>query len=132
MQHRRASLRYPAVFKVMLYHDNRPIAECSVKNVCRDGMFVQTGDIPLQPETRLDIEFEAAATGRQTRARLPASVVYQSDQGLGLRFMEPTTRDEILAHALLGYANRRFRVFHKETPDESFGHVEPLRRAAGN
>jgi hypothetical protein len=101
--HRRASLRYPAVFKVVLYQGNRPIAECNAKNVCRDGVFVETQNINLQTDGRLDIEFEATDGDSRKRARLPAS---------GLRFHEPKTREEILAHALLGYANRRFRVYH--------------------
>lgn len=110
--HRRASLRYPAVFKVVLYQGNRPIMECNAKNVCRDGLLVEAKNLTFQTDDRLDIEFEAAGGKSRQRARLPASVVHQSEHGLGLRFLEPTTREEILAHALLGYANRRFRVYH--------------------
>ncbi|MGD8568456.1 MAG: PilZ domain-containing protein [Gammaproteobacteria bacterium] len=119
--HRRASLRYPAVFKVVLYQDDHPIAQCNAKNVCRDGVFVQTQNIELSPDVQLDIEFEVTEGDSRKRARLPASVIHQSEQGLGLRFMEPKTRDEVLAHALLGYANRRFRVYHN--PANTTNHV---------
>ncbi|MGD8641472.1 MAG: hypothetical protein PVG89_12645 [Gammaproteobacteria bacterium] len=113
---RRASHRYPGVFQVSLYQNNLKLAICQAENVCHDGIFIQLGNTVLQPGIPLEIELEADEIGSRKRARLRAELIHRTDTGAGLHFMEPTTREEILAHALLGYANRRFRV-HRDSAD---------------
>lgn len=109
--HRRASHRYPAVFTVILYQHGHPIVTCHAENVSRDGMFIKTSNVELRNDAGLEIEFESPDGEHSQYARLPVSLAHISNHGLGLKFAEPTTREQILAHALLGYANRRFRVY---------------------
>lgn len=105
MQYRVAE-RFSAVFKVMLYHQNRPIADCYTENISCDGIFINAGSTVFPRSTTVEIEFEVDSNDKRETFRIPASIIHSTNNGLGMKFAIPNTEDEILSHAMLGYISR--------------------------
>ncbi len=93
MEHR-WNKRYPVVSDVTLFHHTHPATHAKTLNVGPVGMFIPAGHIVYRRNTMLDVEFTVTSSWSQRAPRcfrLPAIVIHNSDNGMGLMFRESTT-----------------------------------------
>ena len=83
MEHR-CSKRVCNSEKVLIHHNSLPVASCKMRNISVGGMFVETGPLTYRKNTPLKVEF----TLGHTCFRLPVMVVNQTNEGMGLMFLE--------------------------------------------
>ena len=82
--------------RVTLFRNKMPVAVCVAKDIGRGGMFVATGPLTYSKNTILDVEIKLDTDQGPERFRLPACVVYRSEAGVGLMFIE--TNEEVALH----------------------------------
>jgi hypothetical protein len=70
----------------MLYFQGLPVMQATVCNIGLDGAYVETPDAGLPRGTALELEFELSDHSPKSRHRLPALVMHQSLEGMGLMF----------------------------------------------
>ncbi|MDT8384124.1 MAG: PilZ domain-containing protein [Gammaproteobacteria bacterium] len=97
MEHRWSD-RISSVLEVSLFHNNIPVVACKTANISAHGMFVRTGPVAYARNSVLEVEFSPDKSsageddaGRKRRAkkyRIPAYVIHQSKEGLGLMFRD--------------------------------------------
>ncbi|MEJ2181883.1 MAG: PilZ domain-containing protein, partial [Gammaproteobacteria bacterium] len=87
MEHR-WSTRIPHSTQVTLYHKKLPVAVCTTHDIGLGGLFVTTGPLTYPLDTMLDVEIQLDNDGELKWFRLPASVVHDSENGLGMMFLE--------------------------------------------
>jgi len=92
MEHR-WNIRHPAVIDVLLHHKEISEIHCKTRDIGRDGMYVETGNMTYQPNTLLQVEFESNQDGVKQIHVLPTIVVHSSPNGLGLMFMKANSYD---------------------------------------
>ncbi len=56
----------------------------TTRNISLEGMYVDLKGVRIPPQARLEISFVAEIGGRTVEHRLPAYVVHQHDDGVGL------------------------------------------------
>ncbi|MGD8572355.1 MAG: PilZ domain-containing protein [Gammaproteobacteria bacterium] len=93
MEHR-CSARVPVSYRVTLYRDKMPVAVCATKNISLGGLFVATGPLVYPKNTTLEVDIKLDTEQGAARYRLPACVVFHSQEGVGLMFLESS--DEVL------------------------------------
>ena len=104
MEHR-WSVRTPLSTQVTIYHNKLPVAVCTTKDIGLGGLFINSGPITYPVNTTLDLEFKLDSGEEFKQYRMLACVVYGSEKGLGLMFLEPnpevirTVRKMILDNA---------------------------------
>ncbi len=87
MEHRWHT-RWPVNFDVMLYQHDLPVVRCRASNLSSNGMLVHNDSQSLHLDTPVELEFEYQAHEELRRCRFAASIIHQSDQGIGLMFLE--------------------------------------------
>ncbi|MGD8568651.1 MAG: PilZ domain-containing protein [Gammaproteobacteria bacterium] len=87
MEHR-WSARIPIATRVTLYRNKMPVAVCAATDIGLGGMFVATGPLTYSKDTTLEVDIKLDTEQGPTRFRLPACVVYHSQTGVGLMFLE--------------------------------------------
>jgi hypothetical protein len=87
MEHRWSD-RIPSSIEVLLFHNNIPVVTCKAGNISHYGMFVKTGPVRYERNSQLEVEFIFNTKGRKKRFRIPAYVIHQSREGLGLMFSD--------------------------------------------
>ena len=100
MEHR-WSRRKPVVINVSLHQRNIYQIRCKTRDLSQDGMFVLTQSHPKQNNGTLRIEFEISHNGAKKQYRLPAMVVHQCEDGIGLMFIHNHDKDFSLSHKML-------------------------------
>jgi hypothetical protein len=94
MEHR-YSERVPAYVKLKIYSGGIPVAIGHVRNVCRDGMFVETDYNGLRHYQKVECEFRLGGEDMPERHRICAHVLRQASSGFALELDE--TDDEACA-----------------------------------
>lgn len=87
MEHR-WSARTPISTRVTLYRNKMPVAVCAATDIGLGGMFVATGPLTYSKDTTLEVDLKLQTEQGPARFRLPACVVYHSQTGVGLMFLE--------------------------------------------
>jgi len=87
MEHR-WSVRTPLSTKVTIYHNKIPVAVCTTKDIGLGGLFINSGPLTYPVNTTLDLEFKLDSGKEFKQYRIFSSVVYSSEKGLGLTFLE--------------------------------------------
>ncbi len=82
MEHR-CSVRKPFAFQLLLYKNGLPVQSGVSRNLGLGGAFVEAGSCEWRKNQRLEIEVLGCG---KAGLRLPAVVVHQSEQGVGLMF----------------------------------------------
>lgn len=87
MEHRWSD-RISSSLEVLLFDNNIPVMTCKARNISIYGMFVKTGPVRYEGNRVLEAEFVFGRNGRKKRCRIPAYVIHQSNEGLGLMFRD--------------------------------------------
>jgi hypothetical protein len=87
MEHR-WSARLPTTTKVTIYHNRIPVVLCRANDIGMGGMFVETGPLSYPRNTTLEVEFELDTKLESKLFHVRACVVYGSEDGLGLVFLD--------------------------------------------
>ena len=82
MEHR-CSIRKPIAIRVLFYKHGLPVQSGLSRDLGLGGVFVETDSCRWQKNECLDVEF---ISSRGAKFRLPALVVHQREQGVGLMF----------------------------------------------
>jgi hypothetical protein len=90
MEHR-WSVRTPFTTKVTLYSNDLPFAVCNSRDIGLGGLFIKTGPLTYRKNWILDIDIELNTDFGMERFRLRTSVVFISETGMGLMFLEPSS-----------------------------------------
>jgi len=69
---------------VSLYYPPIGMINGKTRNISLEGMFVSLKGVRIPPQSRLEISFTAEARGRTIEHRLPAYVVHEGEEGIGL------------------------------------------------
>ena len=99
---KRVYARYPGQIKFLLYRNRIPVVTCQSENIGPDGMFVQSNPVSYTKNTIVEVEFETRQGGSASRFRLPAKVVYITQNGMGLRFIPSDSVEDQMSHVMLG------------------------------
>lgn len=100
---RRKFARLSVNMDVALISDHLPTAKGRTINIGPGGMFVQMIPLGYSCDTEIEIEFSTSNGADSERTyRMPATIIYTSAKGLGLRFLESETSDYQISHTLLG------------------------------
>lgn len=83
VEHRWSS-RKPLAMDVSLYYPPLGMLNGKTRNISLEGMFVELEGVHIPPQSRLEIAFTSSARGKTTEHRLPAYVVHEGDDGIGL------------------------------------------------
>ena len=111
---KRLMQRNESVFSVILYQYDVPISYGNSRNVCPEGIFIESGPNKLTDKNSLKIGFNHDLNGQMTTHFLPVTFVHQNNNGIGLKFVPGINDNDTFTHALLGYISRN----HKVSPDE--------------
>jgi len=87
MEHRWSDRRSSSL-EVLLFRNNIPVVTCKTRNISIYGVFVITGPVRYERNSVLEVEFVLSTKGRKKRYRIPAYVIHQSKEGLGLMFRD--------------------------------------------
>jgi hypothetical protein len=87
MEHR-WSARTPYITQVSLHHNSLPVAVCSVSNIGQGGLFVKTGALTYPKNSILEVDIKLKTDQGSKWFHLRTVVVYRSDVGLGLMFLD--------------------------------------------
>jgi hypothetical protein len=82
MEHR-CSRRKPADFKVVFFQDKHPVLSGIAQNMSMGGLFVDVNTHNWRRHEAFDIEL---SNGHGDTLRMPAVIVHQSEQGVGMMF----------------------------------------------
>ncbi|MFP5349941.1 MAG: PilZ domain-containing protein [Gammaproteobacteria bacterium] len=83
----RWSARLPLSLEVKVFDGGEPIAQGHTHNVGIGGMFIDTHHtLPLN--SHIAVAFSVRNKGNVTHHRLPATVIWSSDEGAGLMFTD--------------------------------------------
>jgi hypothetical protein len=82
MEHR-CSVRKPFEFQLLIYKNGLPVQSSVSQNLGLGGVHIGAGTGAWRKHERLEIEFLGCGPAG---LRLPAVVVHQSDEGVGLMF----------------------------------------------
>lgn len=82
MEHR-CSIRKSIAIRVLFYKHGLPVQSGLSRDLGLGGVFVETGAFQWQRNECLDVEF---ISNRGAKLRLPALVIHQREQGVGLMF----------------------------------------------
>lgn len=84
----RWSTRQSMTLPVKLYNDGETLLQGQTQNLGIGGMYVQTRQKKLPLNADLSVAFTLSANGVTSHHRLPATVVWSSDDGAGLMFTD--------------------------------------------
>jgi hypothetical protein len=69
---------------VNLYYPPIGTINGRTRNISLEGMFVDLKGVRIPPQARLEVAFTAELHGQYTEHRLPAYVVHEGENGIGL------------------------------------------------
>ncbi len=69
---------------VNLYYPPIGTVNGRTRNISLEGMFVDLKGVHIPAQARLEVAFTAELHGKRTEHRLPAYVVHQGEDGIGL------------------------------------------------
>lgn len=84
----RWSARLPLTLDVKVFDGGEPIAQGHTQNVGIGGMFIDTHKRKLPLNSRIAVAFSVGAGGNVSHHRLPATVIWSSEEGAGLMFTD--------------------------------------------
>ena len=84
----RWSTRLPLSLEVKVFDGGEPIAQGHTHNVGIGGMFIDTTRNKLPLNSRIAVAFSVSTKGNMSHHRLPATVIWSSDEGAGLMFTD--------------------------------------------
>ena len=100
---RRKFARLSVNLDVTVISDHLPTATGRTISIGPGGMFVRMIPLGYSCDTEVEIEFSTSNGGGSERTyRIPATIVYATAKGLGLRFLESEESDYQISHTLLG------------------------------
>lgn len=105
MEHR-WSMRRALGGEARIYREGEQALESQIGDISLEGMFIRTGDVRLQKNTLVEVEF-ALPQEPARRYRLPALVTHKRDEGIGVMF-----------HTFDPRAFRAIQTFLYENPGE--------------
>ena len=114
MEHR-WSVRVPFTTQVILHHNGLPVAVCKSSDIGLGGLFIKTGPLTYPRNSVLHIEIELNTELGPKRFRLRTSVVFSSESGMGLMFLESNSAVSRTIRQLL------LDAVHHEMPVHDFG-----------
>ncbi len=119
---RRCSKRHPVNFVLYIQDRDKRIFPAQAKNLCIDGMFIQTDSLTLPKGNLVDLEFSLSENSWQ----IPAVVVHTSPGGLGVMFRKPQPTLERCSHSAdkPSYRPRSPQIVF---PESTKGHTEQPR-----
>ncbi len=108
MEHR-CSIRKQMAVRVLFYKHGLPVQSGLSRDLGLGGVFVETDPQLWQKNECLDVEF---ISNRGAKLRLPALVIHQREQGVGLMFDQLAEDQRKILRDLLFSANRAeaFRI----------------------
>lgn len=77
----------------LIYIDGIPVINATVRNMGRDGAYVETRGPVLSRGTAVDLELRLRMPGTEKRYRLPAMVMHHDTDGMGLLFRHLQDKD---------------------------------------
>ncbi len=83
VEHRWSSRKNLAM-EVNLYYPPMGMLNGKTRNISLEGMFVELEGVQIPAQSRLEISFRAKTNGETTEHRLPAYVVHEGKEGIGL------------------------------------------------
>ena len=119
---RRYSKRHPVNFVLYIIYRDKRIFPARAKNLCIDGMFIQTDSLTLPKGNLVDLEFSLSDNSWQ----IPAVVVHTSPEGLGVMFRKSQPALERCSH-FADESSYRPRSPQIVFPDSTQGHTERSR-----
>ena len=84
----RWSTRLPLSLEVKVFDAGQPIAQGHTQNVGIGGMFIETYHSKLPLNSQIAVAFSVSTKGNVTHHRLPATVIWATDEGAGLMFTD--------------------------------------------
>lgn len=84
----RWSARLPMALAVKIFDGGQPVAQGQTHNVGIGGMYIETAHQKLPPNSQIAVAFTVSANGNTSHHRLPATVIWSSDDGAGLMFTD--------------------------------------------
>ena len=115
MEHR-LQKRVRIAVGVDIYCQGRLVARGTIRNLSRDGMFVEYEEILCPLHRCVQVGFRARGKGSGTGQRMSAYVIHRSDKGMGLMFV---TRSDIRHMVLCG-------LFDQGSPANRQPHTGPV------
>jgi len=82
--------RHLSAIPAQLLQDSIPIGEGTISNISRDGMFVQISFPHFEAGSFIEVRLAANDDEDDNEITVPAIVVHQSQEGVGLMFKHPT------------------------------------------
>ncbi len=83
VEHRWSS-RKEIILDVSLYYPPVGMIDGKTRNISLEGMFVDVDGVHIPSQARLEVAFTAQLHGKCIEHRLPAYVVHEGEQGVGL------------------------------------------------
>lgn len=99
MEHRQ-HFRYELAVDLLIYRRGLPVATGRLRNISRDGLFVETGYAELQPHQRLECAFRRHEDTGQWQ-RIGAHVCRSAGDGVGLALDESDAAGSAVLQALV-------------------------------
>ncbi len=92
---RRYSKRHPVNFLLYIHYREKRIFQARAKNLCVDGMFIQTDSLTLPKDNLVELEFSLSDLNWQ----VTAFVVHRVQGGFGVMFRKPQPALARCSHA---------------------------------
>jgi hypothetical protein len=83
---RRLSQRKELRINVALYYDRLGLLPCQTRDLCMEGMFVDTGRVTLSENVPVDAVFTGWYRKDQPSFRVTARIIRVTNEGAALRF----------------------------------------------
>ena len=83
---RRDTPRIAVTLEVMLRHDRFGFQPFRTRDISLDGVFVETGQLPIAQNSTVDLAIKLPTDGAQKVHRFHAQTVHVSRDGVGLSF----------------------------------------------
>ena len=117
MEHR-CSVRKPAEFQLLIYKNGLPVQSSVSRNLGLGGIYIRAGTSQWRKNECLEIEFLGCG---KAGIRIPAVVVHQSENGVGLMFdgMTGEQRRELRVMLFSAEQDRESPVKHNAVADNS-------------
>jgi len=97
----RWSSRKPLALDVSLYYPPLGTINTRTRNVSLEGMFVELTGVHIPPQSRIEVTFRTRTRLGETEHRLPAFVVHEHSDGVGLMLQHVGYREfDALRHML--------------------------------
>ncbi len=100
----RWSSRKPLNLDVSLHYPPIGVIDTRTRNVSLEGMFVELKGVRIPLQSRLEVAFQVGSRDGSVEHRLPAFVVHESEDGIGLMLQHIGYRAFDALHHMLNAA----------------------------